>query len=593
DVLIVDADISELRATDAAARFLCQLKLPEGWRWWKNLQTNEAIGDAAKSQSFYPLAVATDPRSGKGVALVITPTTPCVFSAGASRKEGLFIEARVGFSPLTRPASKVHLQFAVYPIDGAWGMRAALKKYYSLVPAAFERRALGEGLWLFFGDSAKLPNLGDFAYHEWGHTGEPDKEVIQREKDHGLGIYPYVIVGQREVKYLDHIRGEEQPKKNIKRLSQEDNAEHVYFGVHYTTAEAMEVLTNATLKNTSGVALSNFVEVITNSMLIGADGDVITMPREVPWGGKTLTFPLNPNPFLHGDKTQANIGSLVLDDSRNALKFSYDGIYVDSLWRWGVFFNYRQEHFAATRIGLTYGDDGRPALDNALEHLTFLDELGKMLHQNGRKLFGNGIRPGRFWHAQKLDVSGSEMGSGSIESFAFNRAAVAHKPYLILSHNMGKKGEAWDRTLLAKCFLFGFYGSGDAPFYATPEYQRIRPVYEAYLPLQREMNRLGWEPITAATTSDDILVERFGDADVIYFSLYDPSSKRHDARLQLDTARLPQHGKQLTVHDAFSGKELKFTTKKKMIEVSGISLNADAVGAIKLEAISTKGSKAR
>jgi|GEM_PF-360503 len=585
--LIIDAEISELRATEAAARVICQLKLPEGWHWWKNLLTNEVI-ESVKSQSIYPLAVATDPHSGKGIAIVITPETPCIFSAGASGEDGLFIEARVGFSPLTKPASKVHLQFAIYPIDGEWGMRSAMKEYYSLVPKAFERRAFGEGLWLFFGDAGKLPNLGDFAYHEWSSSREPEKRTVELEKKRGLEIYPYVIVGQREVKHLDHIRGEEKPKQNIKRLSQEDNAERVYFGAHYTTSEAMEVLTNATLKNTSGIDFPDidvpkFIKVITNSMLVGEDGDIVTMPREVPWGGKTLTFPLNPNPFLHGETNQANVGSLVLDEARSAMKFPCDGIYVDSLWRWGNFLNYRKEHFATTRIGLTYGLDGRPALDNSLEHLTFLDELGKLLHPSGRKVFGNGIRPGRFWHAQKLDVSGSEMGSGSIESFAFNRAATYHKPYLVLSHNMGKKGEVWDRGFLAKCFLFGFYGSGNSDFYSTPEYERIRPVYEKYLRLQREMNRLCWEPVTDAQASNEISVERFGDSSVIYFTLYDASHQSRETTLQLGKTYLHLSKSQWIVHDAFSGKELKFTSKNHLLQIAGISLNADGIGAIKLE----------
>jgi len=591
--LIVTIEITDSRKQGSAARVFYQVPLDPQWNWHGDLSNRGKSISGEQSQSIYPLSVATLSGTDAGLAVVMSPETPCVFSAGCSKDHGLYIEARVGFSPATNPPSRARVQFVVFPIDGAWGMRAALKEYYRLFPKSFERRTTKEGLWLFHGNAAGLPNPKDFTFHEIAELGEAQNTGKQasglikdndlaKEKDWGIELYPYLIPGQREIAFLDQLKGESAETK----LAAEGDRERELTGVHYTTAEAMKVLEDATAKNIStamtGQSLADFKQTIRNSMLTGADGDVVTRPRIVPWAKKALTFPMNPNPFIQGHNAKLNAGSLVLEQARQSLSGPADGIYVDSLYRWGNYLDYSREHFAATRMGLTYGDDGRPCLDNALEHLTFLDELGKLLHPKGRKVFGNGVNMGRFWHAIALDISGSEMGNASVERYQFSRAAGFKKPYLALMHTMGTN-QAKDLQFLAKCIAFGVYGSGDRDYYASPKYARTKAIYDTYLPIQRKMNKLGWEPITAATAANSaVLVERFGEGREVYFTLYDTTGKLKSADIDLDCARLGLAGDGIKAVDAATEKELKVQRVNGAIRVTGIPLTPQAFGVVRV-----------
>ena len=587
DALIVTVEITDTRKGDSAARVFYQLPLDASqWAWHADLSNKVST---EQSQSVYPISAAS--RNFAGLAVAISPETPCVFSAGLSKERGLYIEARLGLSPATNPPSRARVQFAVYSTDGEWGMRAALRQYYRLFPKAFERRATREGLWLFHGNATGLPNPTDFTFHEIAelteaqNTGKRAGNLIRdndlaKEKTWGIELYPYVIPGQREIAFLKEIKGE---GTVIPKLAAEADGEKELSGIHYTTAEAMKVLDDATARNVTvamtGQSLADFKQTVKNSMLIGADGDVVTRPRVVPWAGKALTFPMNPNPFIKGP---LNAGSVVLEQCKRSLLGPADGVYVDSLWRWGNYLDYDKGHFAATRVGLTYGDDGRPCLDNALEHLTFLDELGKLLHPKGRKVFGNGVRPGRFWHALVMDISGAEMGAAPTETYAFNRAASYHKPYLALNHNMGKN-EARDLEFLAKCILFGMYGSGDRDYYTTPQYSRTKHIYDTYLPIQRKMNKLGWEPVTAAkATQESVLVERFGEGLEFYFTLYDTTGKLTSVNIDIDCARLGLTSDSIKAVDAATEKELGVKLISGGVRVTDVPLTPQAFGVVRV-----------
>ncbi len=162
-------------------------------------------------------------------------------------------------------------------------------------------------------------------------------------------------------------------------MPEQDNTRDV-LNAHYTTAEALDVLEHMTAENMTITQriqpVADYIATVKSSYLIGADGDVVTRPRVTDWSDKSLTFPMNVNPAIPTNGAKFNAGTEILDECRRWLANpSWAGIYVDSLYRWGEYINYRKDHFPYAKYGLTYGPDGRPCLDNSLDHLAFLDEL--------------------------------------------------------------------------------------------------------------------------------------------------------------------------------------------------------------------------
>ena len=593
-----DVEVVNARGADAAANVYCQIPLPgEGWRFHPDPINNVAAAGQPAQQQHYPIAVATEGGSARGWAVAVAPATPCLFTAGCSKERGFYVQARVGFSDAADSLRRARITFVAYPIDGAWGMRSALAKYYALFPAAYERRATRDGLWIFHGKASATSNPDDFAYHSLGELGEchqhqklavdiltADEVVFEHRR--GIEIYPYVIPGQREAGFQPTLKGA--GGKTVAMAEGDEVRDFV--GVHYSSAEAFAVLDSLTEKNLTISQrvgpLDAFKRTVRNSSLIGADGDVVTRPRTTRWSDLSLTFPTNPNPAIVGRAAGENVGTLILDQCRRWLDAgAWDGIYVDSLYRWGEYLNYRREHFPAARYGLTYGPDGRPCLSNRLEHLAFLDALGELVHPRGKKVFANGVRDTTFFHAHRLDMLGSEFGFGTkIEGLAYRRAIAYHKPYLGMYHGMGSAKK--DSDYLARCFLFGLYGGGEGDYFASPAYQRDRPIYDMLLPVQREMTRLGWEPVTAARVRGEggergVLVERFGNGPTVYFSAYaSQDGARETFDLELDTARLGLAN--VTATDAFSGRSIRQSAEGAIIVLHDLPLRAPGVAAVRV-----------
>ena len=594
--LFVTVEITDTRGGGSAADVLYQVPLDlDGLIWHQSVLTAVPASDAG-SRDEIPISVLTDAKAGSGLAVAITPETPCMFAAGYDKRTGLYVKAKVGFSDLTNPPSKARISFAVYPVDAEWGFRSALKEYYTLFPKAFAGKSKVNGLWIFQGKATTAPNSPQFSFHALGELGEckvlgkkaidimtPDE--IAKERGWGIEIYPYVIPGQREVGFLDHLKGE--VGGTYREMTEKDDAKDLT-NTRYTDAEAFGLLEHMTTANITIsqqiMSVPDYIKTVKNSYLTRADGSVNTRPRVCRWSDKTVTFPMNPNPFIAGSEEGLNAGKAILNDVREWLKSGdWAGIYVDSLYRWGAYVNYRREQFPYAKYGLTYGDDGRPCLDNSLEHLTFLDELRKLVGPS-RNVTANGVRERCFFHAHRLDVAGSEFGPNtSLEGMAFRRSMMYHKPYLGMAH--GLAGKAKDRAYLVKCFLFGMYGSSDMPYFSTPDYEKVRDIYDTYVPVMRQVFALGWEPVThARALTDGVLMERFGEGPTVYLTLYRDSGSVLATDVELDATGLKLDEVKAT--DPITGKALAVSREHGgRITVRNVPLSKDGMGVVRLDRV--------
>jgi len=600
DALILTTEITDTRRGDSAADVYFQLPLPpDGALIWPDLIDSTPAAESIP-QSRFPIAVLTNSRDHTAFAVAITPETPAIFSAGYSKSHGLHVQAKVGFSDATSPPSRTRLSFALYPIDPAWAFRSAIDRYYRLVPTAYERRATKQGLWLFHGNATTVTDPTFFTFHTLGELGEAQRtgklapniltpDQYAKENQWGIELYPYSIPGQRECGFQPNLKGatgKGGKGKNKTAANPEGDEVRNFTNLHYSTEEALAVLNSATEKNLTVIQniqpLPAFRQTVRNSALYDPEGQITTLPRTTKWAGLSLTFPTNPNPFIPGRETLTNTGSLTLDYARDWFdRYPFAGLYIDSLYRWGNFLNYRRDHFPAARYGLTYGPDGRPCLSNNLEHLTFLDELGKLAHPQGKKVFANGVRDTAFFSAHRLDVLGSEFGTGTnFAGMTYRRVISFQKPYAGMNH--GLKGNKASRAYLARCFLFGLYGCGEADYYASPDYLTgTRDLYTTYLPLMRDMNQLGWQPITYAHTPAGVRCERFGQGPTFYFTLYAPSAS--ETSLTIDLAPLNALGKQMTATDPVTSKSFQISFSHLSADIAAIPISPDGIGVVRID----------
>lgn len=93
----------------------------------------------------------------------------------------------LGLSPTTRKfPSSATFSLVLYRFDSAWGFRAALKRYYELFPAFFEKRVEREGIWMPFTDIATIPNAADF-----GFAFKEGDDNVPWDEAHGIYTFVY------------------------------------------------------------------------------------------------------------------------------------------------------------------------------------------------------------------------------------------------------------------------------------------------------------------------------------------------------------------------------------------------------------------
>jgi hypothetical protein len=287
-----------------------------------------------------------------------------------------------------------------------------------------------------------------------------------------------------------------------------------------------------------------------------AQGRWVHQLRSTEWGGNSITFPLNPSPFL----PDRSVSSTVLAEVETMLKEypSLAGIYVDSLASWGSFQNHRRDHFAAARAPLSHDDNGRVCIPNWMPHVDFLRELRR--RTGGRLVFGNGIRPGRAFCGFECDIFGVETATPDLRqrnNLDFYRTIAGAKPSLFLFY---PPKDEMQRPQVEE-YVQRFVALGLSPEVSTVPFgrykQRDADLYAKFLPIYRRLDLAGWQPVTHATVEPSTLwIERFGAKPPdLYFTVYNPTDKPLDTRLTLDRRALALMPK-ATMTELVAGGEL-------------------------------------
>ena len=161
-----------------------------------DLEQSLRLADADSYEgNVFPVAAMCG--QGRGIAVAIPPTEPCVFGM-AGDKGGLSARFYLGLSPEPqRFPNRAAFSFLLYAVEPDWGFRSALAAYYRFFPDYYTPRLKREGLFMFQMADRVPPNIDQYGFDlvesQWKQ--EILQAAIARDERHGIATFPYMIVG--------------------------------------------------------------------------------------------------------------------------------------------------------------------------------------------------------------------------------------------------------------------------------------------------------------------------------------------------------------------------------------------------------------
>ena len=514
--------------------------------------------------SVYPLAtIAAD---GWGIALGVPLDQSRIFRLIYNPiTHQLYLACDVGLTPSTvKFPNRAWVDFVLYrtrPQDAASGFRAALQAFYGLFPAHFQRRIPPEreGIWVAFADLANIQNEAGQSIEDFNvGIHETDSRFRDVAFDDVHGILTLRYLSSPAATHLRIEDGGVDPR----------NYEQVigYLQELYDSGTAdQRLLAEKTLS--SGI-FDHSDRYVYEPYYFGP-----------PWcAGPCAIFNLSADPDISEPPYTVNQATYEWNASSMATYTSYpglDGEFLDSFSVWATVLDLRRSHFAAVDEPLTFQATEPHALGvpTVFSTIKFARWLRGQLPA-GKYLIANSMLMGAPWGSDLMDFMGHEVnwvkysGSGydvvpeSDERLSYNRAMSYQRPYgLLMNTNFNNMSYALVERYMRICLFYGIYPSMFSPnasqnnYFETPAlYQRDRPLFKKYIPLIRNINAAGWEPLTLASSDDeDVYLERFGDGTGrLFFTLRNTAAEARYVSVRLDRVGLGLSG-QITVRSLLLG----------------------------------------
>lgn len=619
----IDGSVVDVTGRDRIVDVVFELPLDVTKGVWEDSVVDRvafAPGAEREVQEHLPLAAVTGPGDEFSLAYAIAPDHPTRFAMSLepeAASSNFSIRTKFGLSPAAEGPlhSRAPFNFTLdLGVDARWGLRSALQRYYDRSSEWFSSPIDRFGAWQVL-PRPYYQEPDNLAFHEGGR-GKGDARTIEEyaqneqwdlNEENDVYTLPYTIVGQNEITDLEQLPEGCTPGRPCENeaiaMQAVDDWDHppVFFG--------------APNSPNSYLNAEEHKEVIRNSGIFTADGSYLAQPRTTQWGGHSLTFPSNPNPALFADSDRLTIAKYMLENYvPQMLSNQYvDGIYVDSLWGWGRYFNYRKDHYGAATIPLTYRDQSHPlfgerhvpGLYNDHSGLEYLWELRERLHDSGKILMANGIRTfqdeTRAFDAFAVDAFGAEVRFDNLleaeEDFAFYRSVGYRNPAVgLIYHGLGTND--WDNeadvaALWKQSLLYGFFGASAAiSFDEFAEAGPLPPDTEGmtrteieyqrrYAPVHRLLMEAGWNPLTGVWDGDEeVRVERYGTSDDFYLVIYNIGDAR-TVTVEADR-RLVDWPRDGRVQEILPDNELSDEEARALTESGTLSLEADEIKVLHL-----------
>jgi hypothetical protein len=503
----------------------------------------------------YPIAAMT----GKdwGASISIPPNFPSCFGVTGNR-DGLSLEFYFGLTADTKGfPNRAPFTFILDAAQPGWGFRSALAGYYRHFPEYYKPRYKGAGFWNWndpagLDDPKSIVNeaLPLFKVHGLTRGANYSKQA-ERDVRHGVTPFAYTIVGMREILQLPEMPADYDEAMRIFGQFEKD------WQVEGPDGELHKKYFGATERNQELPAQ------IRSSTMFDAEGKYRLRLRHSVWGANSITFIENPNPALFHGQGIDTVGSVTLKmverwfGEKDVL-----GLHMDSLGsQWPSWINYRRDHFADAQYPLTFDKEGRIGLHNMISHYEFLEALRKLAVAKDKLVFGNGLdiyerrnqdehynsrENGRFFHGAMLDMAGREITDDQLSRARLEAYRVVMGPKLMTAilykwQDQGPVIERMNRSLALGVFTAPNRFFEDKISYLAAEngFKRDRELLEWFGANARLLHNAGWQPVThGRVNSPEIIVERFGTGDVVYYTLCNFGGTEADAELVIDLAAL-------------------------------------------------------
>ncbi len=560
----VTGELKDLTGTDRGLWLGFNLPVNTiGWTWGHHLNTaNLVVTGAASGYSGDDRLLIPIPavwRTNGGIALCIPPTDPCVFENSADAS-GLRIQMAYGLSPLTTQfPSKAPFRFRIYTIDGTWGFRDALAKYYdwypdyySIEPSAMKRLNHRRD-WLTMNYENMAPSKNDMA-------GLASPELGQYCAYTKITARPAGMTGVETLLATD-TQGYLNAIANCTDI------------MHYDRKLQDSSLVNGRLA-------------ISNCVAYHPDG---TWSMQMGPAAGTLDIGHNVSPYLFKDAAHPNFqifGDMYLRRPAKLLGLdpNFTFIHWDVMGGRSTIVNYRREHFAYTQHPLTFDQSGRLCLPTLFTNYELFNIFRLQANQGGffhegagmqsfkikttTELLGGQNRMGMFFMSSLMQSGWNEDGDKyhDLTTYDERRIYMGRKAFRVgfgpasnYTTNTTPYIDIVKRTM-ADAIAYGL--TCEAPdnyFYPTnfTYYDPINslfstPVHQAlwnnYIPASEAIRLAGWEPVTYAYSnpSDSVAINRFGRGDTIYMTVWGPNPPP-SVEIEVDSA-----GLELTNNPAFS-----------------------------------------
>ncbi|MEA3247464.1 MAG: hypothetical protein U9Q74_15025, partial [Gemmatimonadota bacterium] len=261
---------------------------------------------------------------------------------------------------------------------------------------------------------------------------------------------------------------------------------------------------------------------------------------------KLLRFCLNPSPYLQQKEgAPPPPGPGRIEKYRRMIEGipALDGAYIDSVSAWATReLDYRHEHFDAVRHSFTYEPESKRVVAPG-RHYTydFLNELGNVLHPQGRWVFTNIHNTmDTFLLYGVSDVPGIESSITNHERFSYIRSASCQKPAVLLNflNLLGFEERAKHDYHWRMAMLYGLYPSIGRG--CDEAYDLCGDLYRRFMPSLTRISAAGWKPVTHARLEPEApAVERFGDRDDgLFFTVYNEAASAYEGSLVIEAGVL-------------------------------------------------------